>query len=318
MTRTKEAVAGVEASRPEDTQVNRELEELNRFSKTPLTHEEVYLFSVRLCDNQVDRDNEYFDRAALEQLAPLFVGKSGIFDHDWTAKYQAARIYRTEVIQESGIVEESGETKCFLKGYAYMLRTEGNQELIAEIEGGIKKEVSVSCAVERSLCSICGNDIQNRSLCSHEKGRAYEGRRCAAKLTDPTDAFEWSFVAVPAQRQSGVMKAMKDWAANHPGEGFGKGLPLERQLEQLEKEAALGRKYLDELRGEVLWLGLLAQKEMKAGTLSAICQKLEEDELLQMKRAYEKTAKERYPLETQLSYQSPPQQEVQEDKVFCI
>ena len=39
---------------------------INRFAKSPLTAEEVYTFAVRLCDNEVDRDFERFDRAALE------------------------------------------------------------------------------------------------------------------------------------------------------------------------------------------------------------------------------------------------------------
>ena len=34
---------------------------------------------------------------------------------------------------------EAGEPYCYLKGCAYLLRTEGNRELIAAIEGGIKK-----------------------------------------------------------------------------------------------------------------------------------------------------------------------------------
>ena len=56
------------------------LEDINRLSRTPLTEAEVYAFSVRLCDNEVDRDGERFAPRALEQLVPLFVGKSGIFD----------------------------------------------------------------------------------------------------------------------------------------------------------------------------------------------------------------------------------------------
>ena len=55
------------------------LEDINRLSRTPLTEAEVYAFSVRLCDNEVDRDGERFAPRTLEQLAPLFVGKSGIF-----------------------------------------------------------------------------------------------------------------------------------------------------------------------------------------------------------------------------------------------
>ena len=57
---------------------------------------------MRLCDNQTDRDLEYFARADLEQLAELFVGKTGIFDHSWSAKDQRARIYRTELVEEPG------------------------------------------------------------------------------------------------------------------------------------------------------------------------------------------------------------------------
>ena len=74
-----------------------ELALINQFAKTDLTEEQVYTFSVRLCDNEVDRDFERFDGAALERLGELFLGKSGIFDHQWSAERQTARIYRTEV-----------------------------------------------------------------------------------------------------------------------------------------------------------------------------------------------------------------------------
>ena len=182
-----------------------ELKAINAMSKKKLRPEEVYAFAVRLCDNEIDRDNERFPAATLEELAPLFVGRSGLFDHQWSTRNQAARIYRTEVVRESWMTE-AGEPYCYLKGCAYLLRTEGNRELIAAIEGGIKKEVSVGCAVERSVCSICGEDIRDRTKCAHVKGREYGGKLCWADLSGATDAYEWSFVAVPAQRQAGVVK----------------------------------------------------------------------------------------------------------------
>ena len=58
-----------------------QLEKINALAKGKLTAEQVYVFSVRLCDDQVDRDFERFDTAALPELAKLFVGKSGIVDH---------------------------------------------------------------------------------------------------------------------------------------------------------------------------------------------------------------------------------------------
>lgn len=93
-----------------------ELAIINQFTKRALKEDEVYTFAVRLCDNEVDRDGERFPRATLEELAELFVGKSGIFDHEWTAKGQAARIYRTEIVEEEGVCSQ-GEGRCYLKGY---------------------------------------------------------------------------------------------------------------------------------------------------------------------------------------------------------
>ena len=121
-----------------------DLEAINRLCRGTVTEQEVYPFALRLCDNQTDRDDEYFDRRGLEKLAELFVGKTGIFDHSWSAKDQTARIYRTEIVEEPGAVSEAGEPGCYLKGYAYMLRTPENAGLIAEIEGGIRSEEHTS------------------------------------------------------------------------------------------------------------------------------------------------------------------------------
>ena len=133
-----------------------ELDQINRFSKAELTADQVYTFSVRLCDNEVDRDFERFGTEDLDRLGELFLGKSGIFDHQWSANVQTARIYRTEVVREPGTVTAAGDEYRWLKGWAYLMRTEKNQELITEIEGGIKKEVSVGCSMGRSVCSVCG------------------------------------------------------------------------------------------------------------------------------------------------------------------
>ena len=45
--------------------------------------------------------------------------------------------------------------------------------------------------------------------CGHRRGQTYDGRLCFFNLEEPADAYEWSFVAVPAQRKAGVVKAMK-------------------------------------------------------------------------------------------------------------
>lgn len=183
-----------------------DLEAINALSRAELTEDQVYTFAVRLCDNEVDRDFERFPRASLEALAKLFVGKSGIFDHVWSAQGQAARLYKTEVVEEAEQITAAGDPACWLKGYAYMVRTEANQDLIAEIEGGIKKEISVGCAVNRSTCSVCGSVAGS---CGHRRGQTYDGKLCFFNLEEPADAYEWSFVAVPAQRKAGVVKNLR-------------------------------------------------------------------------------------------------------------
>ena len=149
-----------------------DMEQINALAKKTLAPQEVYTFCVRLCDNEVDRDGERFPEATLAQLAPMFVGKSGIFDHCWSAKEQTARIYHTELCREEGRLTAAGDGYCYLKGKAYLLRTAKNAELIEEIEAGIKKEVSVGCSVRQAVCSVCGAESGS---CEHIPGKVYDG-----------------------------------------------------------------------------------------------------------------------------------------------
>ena len=230
-----------------------ELQAINRYAKAELTEDQVYTFSVRLCDNEVDRDMERFATEDLERLGELFLGKSGIFDHQWSAKGQTARIYRTEVVRESGVVTAAGDEYRWLKAWAYLMRTEKNQDLITEIEGGIKKEVSVGCSMGRSVCSVCGAE---NGACSHVKGQVYGDKLCFTELREPLDAYEWSFVAVPAQPRAGVVKR------------FGREEP---ELRLLQKQAQAGQRYLSALRREVVRLAMLADSALDGRQKGSRC-----------------------------------------------
>jgi hypothetical protein len=171
---------------------------INSYAQSELTEDELFTFSLVLCTDSVDRDMERFSRSSLEKLAALFKGKTGIFDHDPKGEKQTARIFRCCVE-----TAESGESR--LKARAYMVRTASNADLIREIMGGIKKEVSVSCSCAVKTCSVCGTDLI-KGACLHKKGMEYDGKTCVHILDEPTDAYEWSFVAVPAQKRAGVTK----------------------------------------------------------------------------------------------------------------
>lgn len=181
------------------------LQLLNQFTRRELTEDEVYIFDVILCDNEIDRDFEKFSLSALKTLQELFIGKTGIFDHDAKSSGQTARIFHTELSEDSGRKTSSGENYVCLKGSAYMVRTSANENLIKEIEGGIKKEVSISCSASVQKCSICGANKRTKS-CPHTKGKEYAGKTAYVILDKITDAYEWSFVAVPAQKNAGVTR----------------------------------------------------------------------------------------------------------------
>ena len=184
-----------------------ELSLINKFTRREFSAEDIYSFSVILCDNDVDRDSERFTVSALHKMAELFLGKTGIFDHSQKSSDQCARVYFCKVCTDSNKKTVTGDDYTYLLAKAYMPITEKNRELITEIDAGIKKEVSVGCSVRSRKCSVCGG---NPAVCGHKKGRYYQrnGAKtlCFHELDDPSDAYEWSFVAVPAQRRAGVTK----------------------------------------------------------------------------------------------------------------
>ena len=182
---------------------------INSFTVKPLNKDEVFAFNVILCDNEIDRDAECFDYNSLKKLSELFVGKTGIFDHSMKSADQTARIYDTQIVNDESRLTSYGDKYVYLKAKAYMPITEKNLDLITEINAGIKKEISINCSVEKKVCSICRKSVRFSS-CQHDKGKEYNGKKCHHILVNPIDAYEWSFVAVPAQKNAGITKSFKE------------------------------------------------------------------------------------------------------------
>ena len=74
--------------------MDEELSLINKLTRRKFTSDEVYIFSVVLCDNEIDRENERFTDNALEKLEKMYVGKIGILDHNPTSENQTASIFK--------------------------------------------------------------------------------------------------------------------------------------------------------------------------------------------------------------------------------
>jgi hypothetical protein len=192
---------------------NELLEELNKFTKRENNPDDIFIFTVKLCDNKIDRDNERFTESAIEQMEKLFIGKSGFVGNNCQA-----RIFKT-------YIEHVADQTCMSKnhmtlfGVAYMIRTESNKDIIKEIESGIKKEVSISCSCLKKTCAVCGKNILKdgknvlKESCDHVKGKEYTFAtdclfnhtfKCYYEISDITDVYEWSFVEVPYSNRNNV------------------------------------------------------------------------------------------------------------------
>lgn len=301
-----------------------DMEKINRYTRRAYGPEEVYAFSLVLCDNEIDRDFERFSLEALNGLKEMFPGKTCLFDHERRSANQTARIYDTGLEKELGTKTQAGEVYTKLTAKAYLPRTEKNQEIIELIESGILKEVSVGCSMRRSVCSICGKEH-----CGHVKGRIYEGKLCHRVLSDPADAYECSFVAVPAQRAAGVVKHFEEGVPMDYEkclEAVGsEGLRLTKSqaqellslVKEWKEQAGWGRSYREKLTGDVLRYSAILQPELPRGVMESAVKGLSVGELAQMAATYEKMAGKKLPLQPQLASQCPAEKAVDNGE-FCI
>ena len=212
-----------------------DLKKINRYTLSPVTADEVFVFKASIADNeQDDRNHMPFD---LQDMAKLYPGKTVIKDHERTSDNQIARVYDTELVQTDKTTD-LGEPHTELIAKIYMIRTDSNKDLIAEICGGIKKEVSTTTIPKKLICSICGTD-NLQGYCNHWPGRDYEvldanGKRvkqvCAMLMSGIKEAYELSLVAVPAQPRAGTRKSL----------GFAKPFtkPEEKNTEKLDERIA--------------------------------------------------------------------------------
>ena len=112
------------------------------------------------------------------------------------------------------------------------------------------------------------------------------------------DAYEFSFVAVPAQRDAGVLKALGGGkrCLKELAEEFG----VQAEYRALYKQAELGKRYQKELEDSIVRLGLALELGVTEPVLRGIAQAAKAEDLLELKAALEARLEEMLPVTTQL------------------
>ncbi len=184
-----------------------ELEKINQHTIKPLAKEDVYIFPIALCDNEVDRVGDKMTDKFLNDLADKVKGVTGLKDHDWSSDNQLSRLYDAEVV-ETDEVNQLGEKRKYVLGKAYTLSK--YKDYIDKINAGLLKECSISFQSENDTCSICGCKTHKKedglSICEngHIALEEYDGKLCYNIIDELTDVMEWSLVAVPCQHGAGI------------------------------------------------------------------------------------------------------------------
>lgn len=169
------------------------------------TPEQLYIFSIKLCNNEIDSDFDKLSPEFLKQFAELVTASPIplIKDHRWTAENQVGRVYRAEVIKDGK--NSIGEPFQYVLGYAYVAAD--NEDIVNRVKLGLLSEVSVGFDGTDYKCSVCGADVRCWDYScpnGHMFGSLIDGKPAYRIVGGCSAAMECSFVPVPAQDGAAV------------------------------------------------------------------------------------------------------------------
>ncbi len=165
---------------------------IQKFSRRKLKDDEVFIFTITMCNNDIDADYERFSSHSVFQMAEKYLGKTGIAQFEEQTAYPV--IFDTGVkIDPDRKVDGGVDDYVELIARAYFVKRPNNLKIVDAITTGDLREVSVACSVKRAICSICG-----RGDCTaHQKSLLYDGYTAHKILADVSEVFDWAFVAKP-------------------------------------------------------------------------------------------------------------------------
>jgi len=206
---------------------------VDQYALRPLARDEFVVFTLDLCNNQIDRHFSRFPEEELEKINRMTPGRPLMERHDLRGTLPRGTFFR------SGLHTE-GE-RISVRPDVYVLRTQENADFILNIEGGVYRETSIAFSFRMPECSICHKDLRT---CSHIPGRAYEAEArksangaandsvCHYVMRDVIDVIEGSVVSSGSQgtgfvaQQRGVERATLPEALDAARKAFHRPIEL--------------------------------------------------------------------------------------------
>lgn len=191
-----------------DSSSQHDLNLINTYTITDLDLSDVFLFTIKLCNNDIDRVFDCMTDTFLDSVASNIKGLTGLLDHDWSTDNQLSRIYDACVVEEDGVLNQLGKPLKYVLCKVYTLSK--YTDFIDKINSGLLREVSISFESTGDVCSICGapmtKDGSGVGHCEngHTAGVTYDGILCYNIINNLSDLLEWSLVAVPCQRGASI------------------------------------------------------------------------------------------------------------------
>ncbi len=161
---------------------------VNRYALRELDPSEYAVFTLDLCNNQIDRHFSRFPEEELARIKDLVPGRPLMERHDLRGSLPRGRFFRAALHREGDVVSVRPEV--------YVLRTAENADFILNIEGGVYRETSIGFSFRMPECSICGKDLRT---CDHIPGRAYGPDTCHFIMRDVLEVAEGSVVSAGSQ-----------------------------------------------------------------------------------------------------------------------
>lgn len=187
-----------------------QLEKINKFSHTPLSEDQVYVFRSLSADTLPVQRYGWYGEYAIRMTSSMLnalkksyqVGVGLLASHD-NSRLPFGRTFDAEVLVDE-VDNESVQTMYVdhyivthtkdSEGNNVPLRTEINgmttQDIVNHIDVGHTFDTSIGFSITKPTCSICKHDIRDYQECSHIPGKYYD-----VQVGDNTEQFRCDILA---------------------------------------------------------------------------------------------------------------------------